>query len=756
MRLKILALCWLSLTSVLIAQTKVDSLRALLGHVQNEERVEVLRRLSVRLRHKPGNEGLETAQRALALADSLGDSKGLAWANYALGVNYKEKQQFDLAHAAFDQSLQYFEGGGSRADRITVLSNVGGLYRKEGDLRKALTYYHQALALLKEGDDRNTEAMTQIWIGICYDRLGEHDPAVVHFKAALSLYEVSGSKRGMARALNNLGIAYVNRGLPDKALDYYLHALRLKEDLGQKRGMATTLNNIGIAYKRLNQPEKALDYYTRSMVLKDSLGNQNGVAISLNNIGIIHMDMGAYAKALAHFDKALTMKKQIGVETGVPGILNNMGRVYALQEKPRQALLYFKRSLALKEKRGDRRGMAETLNHMGCVYVDLRQMAKAKAVLDRGRTLCRQLALRDRLLYNYECSFRMAIKLQDHVKAEVFFDHYSALKDSIFSESGARAVAELETQYQVEMKEREIELLKRDNTIQAMTLNRHRLIKNFSLMGGVLFFFVALLLVSRNRSKARTNGVLKAANAQITSQKEELESLNATKDRFFSLIAHDLKSPMLAQLSGTRLLSRSFDRMDPEEMRTIIIEMGKNTEKLYRLLENLLQWARSQMGSLECQPQQLNFDAMIKSVIAPFQVLADQKEISLSCDRSGELGVWADANMLRSIIQNLLSNAIKFTPHGGTVTLTATGDEHGVKISVFDSGVGISPRRIKKLLHVGEHVSTEGTDAEKGTGLGLLLCHEFIRMHEGTLKITSQIGQGTHVCFTLPAMNSVC
>jgi len=752
MRLKVVALCWLALASVLNAQTKVDSLRALLGRVQHEQRVEVLRRLSLRLRHAPGNEGLAIAEQAMALADSLGDKKGMAWAHYAMGINYREKRAYELAHQAFDQALLYFESNGSAADRITVLSNVGRLYRQEGRLREALTFYHRALAFLKEGGDRNTEAMTQIWIGICYDRLGEHDPAVVHFKAALSLYEASSSKRGMARALNNLGIAYVNRGMPDKALDYYLRALHLKEDLGQKRSMATTLNNIGIVYKKLNQLEKALDYYTRSMVIKDSLGNENGVAVSLNNIGIIHMDIGDYIQALAHFEKALAMKRQIGVETGVPGILNNIGRVNALQNRPYRALSYFKRSLALKEKRDDRRGIAETLNHIGCIHIELNELHRARAVLDRGRILCKQLKLRDRLLYNYECTHRLALKQRDYAKAQAVFYDYSALKDSIFSDRSAKAVAELETRYQLQMKESEIELLKRDNTIQTLSLNRHRLIKNFSLMGGVLFFCVALLLVNRNRSKARINKVLKAANTKITTQKEELELLNTTKDRFFSLIAHDLKSPILAQLSGTRLLSRSLEEMDAEEVKSIVIEMGKNTEKLYRLLENLLQWARAQMGSLECQPQQIHFDVMINSIIAPFMSLADQKQITLSWQCSDNFTLWADTNMLRSIIQNLLSNAIKFTPHGGTVTVTATGDKEGGKVSVFDSGVGISSRRINKLLHVGEHVSTEGTDAEKGTGLGLLLCQEFVRMHNGTLHITSQVGQGTHVCFTLPTV----
>ncbi len=242
----------------------------------------------------------------------------------------------------------------------------------------------------------------------------------------------------------------------------------------------------------------------------------------------------------------------------------------------------------------------------------------------------------------------------------------------------------------------------------------------------------------------------KRLDDKILEQNQQLTELNATKDKFFSIIAHDLRNPFNTILGFSELLLNNIDKIDHEKIVkyvTTIHSTGKNT---YKLLENLLEWSRSQTGSIEFNPENLVIEKLISDVIDLSENSSKSKNITISCEISDSIIAFADHNMVLTVLRNLVSNAIKFTNRNGIIQLKAIRQNNKVQITVSDSGIGIDDKRKKNLFGINEKEITSGTENEQGTGLGLVLCQEFITKHKEKIWIESQVGRGSDFIFTLP------
>lgn len=254
--------------------------------------------------------------------------------------------------------------------------------------------------------------------------------------------------------------------------------------------------------------------------------------------------------------------------------------------------------------------------------------------------------------------------------------------------------------------------------------------------------------------RARVNSILKLSdsNKEIKRQKKELCRLNSTKDKFFSIIAHDLKSPFNSLINLTQFFLESFDNTDHIELRNSIKEINQYSKITYNLLENLLQWSRSQVSKIIIEPETIDIISVIKNNISILAYVANSKEINikLKYDSENPLFVIADYNMINTTVRNLISNAIKFTRVGGTIKITVKIDDVMVITSIIDNGVGISEKNISNLFKIDKNFSTKGTLQEMGTGLGLILCQEFIEKNKGKIWVESKIDKGSKFSFSLP------
>lgn len=241
-------------------------------------------------------------------------------------------------------------------------------------------------------------------------------------------------------------------------------------------------------------------------------------------------------------------------------------------------------------------------------------------------------------------------------------------------------------------------------------------------------------------------------NQKLKKSEDELKQLNASKDKFFSIIAHDMKGLFQGLMAYAEILVADVETLTTEELKDYTNEIYDNSKNLLRLFENMLQWSRLQRGIIKYKPDVFELKQIIDLTASLFSVKAGSKQIELINNVQSDLFVLADINMVNTIIRNLISNSMKFTNPGGRITLSATlQNDSTVQVSIHDTGIGISEENIGELFNIEKYHSTPGTDNEKGTGLGLILCKELIEMNKGKIWAESKVGEGSTFYFTLPS-----
>jgi signal transduction histidine kinase len=250
------------------------------------------------------------------------------------------------------------------------------------------------------------------------------------------------------------------------------------------------------------------------------------------------------------------------------------------------------------------------------------------------------------------------------------------------------------------------------------------------------------------------NLLLEETNKKLTESEKHLKEINLTKDRFFSLIAHDLKNPFNALMGFSELLYNNYTDYTQEESKELIKIIYDSSQNLYKLLDNLLQWSRSQLGSIMYSPELFPLHNVVKEEVEMLKPLANKKNVKITLRIEEFMIVWADKNLVAVVVRNLVSNAIKFSSNDDKILIAATEHENHVEISISDTGVGINKEDQDKLFRLDTSFTSRGTADEKGTGLGLLLCKEFVEKNGGTIWVESNEQKGSTFKFTLPSIRS--
>jgi signal transduction histidine kinase len=244
--------------------------------------------------------------------------------------------------------------------------------------------------------------------------------------------------------------------------------------------------------------------------------------------------------------------------------------------------------------------------------------------------------------------------------------------------------------------------------------------------------------------------ILQDAQEQLTNSERYLKDVNGTKDKFFSIIAHDLKSPLNTIVGFLQLLNDHVEAFSLEELKHFAGSMNKSVKNLLSLLDNLLQWSRSQTGTIEYNPTNIHLKELINDNLNLLNGHAQSKGITLENHVPDQLFIKADMNMLQVVFRNLLSNAVKFTRKGGQVFVETETTDQSIRIAVKDNGVGMSTEKLSKLFNIDSQQVSNGTAQEKGNGLGLLLCKEFVEKNKGKITVESYPGKGTSFIVSLP------
>lgn len=628
-----------------------------------------------------------------------------------MGILHYYQQNFRQSQEYNEQAVALYKELDDQDGVAAVLNNIGLIYERQGDYSQALKKYNESAKLfgqLKDGRKKQTIALSNI--GNVYYTLGRFDKALEFLSQALNNSEEMKDSAGMAPSYNNIGNIYLTLKDWKTAIDFYNKAEKIHVRLKEKQKLSTVYNNIGEAYLGLNKIPEALKYNQLSLEIANKNNDTESVISSLINISDIYTNIGEYDQARKNYKEALRLSNLKPDPFLQSSILQGIGALNLKEGDHDAAIISYKGALALVEKSG-----SDLL--LQNIYLGLSNAWEAKG--------------------DFERAFQYLKKHQN-------------ITDSIYSKENLNRFNMVRVSFELERTERDNQLLRQQNLFSQLALSRQQIIRNLLIVISAIILVSLAFLFLLYHSKKKKNELLALRNHQISQQKEELDKLyleqfklNETKAKFFSIVAHDLKSPFQSLLGFSELLSMEYDQFTDEQRLDAIKNMYKVTSDTYKLIENLLEWGRIQTGNANPVLKHINLMDLVDSIVPLFAIPMRNKNLTLNIDIPPILMAYADHNMMSAILRNLLSNSVKFSNPGGVIEIKGFATNDSSKLSVKDSGIGMASDVIDKLFTFDPKVRRNGTKGETGTGMGLGLCMEFMLLNHGMIKVNSVLGEGS-------------
>lgn len=581
--------------------------------------------------------------------------------------------------------------------------------------------------------------------------MGKHELALDYQHQALELYEKRQNEQGMLECMNELADIYIRTKEYEQAMEYKFQALKLEEKFGNERAIAQSLTQMAALYTELGNYELAFNKCSQAITTREKLNDRRGLAESYKVLGLVHAKSKNYRQALEYLRKSLVIKDTLKTKTDVGEVLNNIGDVYNTEGNPQQAEIFYKQAYEKEQGLGNKKGMTQSLINLGKNSIDLKDYQKSANYLKQALLYAQETNSKEDIDNCFLYLSKIYEQSKNVTEALKYYKLYTEYQKQIFDENTDKKIAEMHEIIETNRREKEIAFINQERKIHALELKEANISRdNLRLIiAFVVFSFILALVVVRILNKK--NKQLAESNALITQKSMLMEELNSTKNKFFSIIAHDLKAPLNSLSGFSNLIINHIEALSKDEIKMMAVDLDKSIRNLYDLLNNLLTWARSQMNTIEFKPVNLEVNALFDDLIGLIQLNAQNKKIHLVTNVSTEIKIYADENAVKTILRNLASNALKFTPEDGKVTLAAKQyNEHFVQISVNDTGVGMEALTLTKIFRIETKHSTKGTQGESGTGLGLLLCKEFVEKNGGTISVESIVDVGTTFKILLP------
>jgi len=541
-----------------------------------------------------------------------------------------------------------------------------------------------------------------------------------------------------------LGVLYRKKGDFSNALSSDINALKIAETLSDTSKIGTGNNSIGIDYYRMGEYEKALSYFNSGFTYRSLVADSSGMADSYYNIGMLYDDMGNSKLCRLFYLKALDLFTKINITDGIADAYNGLAGMYYREKKIDSVSFFALKAFEIYESSGNKEMVSFMSINIANLYNMQGKYTEALQIIRKGIAIAEEVGLVSQLRQGYKALSETYAYMGDYKNAYLNYQTFSVYRDSVFNIEKAHSFDELMAKYQTEKKERLLIQKEAELSLQNFLTDRNRNQRNMFIVLSALVLIMLGMLLWRYRDKKRMTIILDRQN-------EELKQTNATKDKFFSIISHDLRTPVSSFQRLSASIEQSFDKIDTDTLKGYISELNRSSKNIHGLLGNLLQWAMSQSGRLSPEKKPIDINAFLKDVITKDTPLAQEKGIRIETSLKDGAHVIADAMMVETVIRNVLSNAIKFSPEGSSVKINSIVTDKKVIIRIGDQGKGMNEEDVKKLFRIEEDVKKiGGSDKNKGAGLGLILCKELIGMNDGTLFVESSSPEGSVFAIELP------
>lgn len=596
--------------------------------------------------------------------------------------------------------------------------------------------------LLNKEESLSDTVLLQLYQEIAFNSISP-EQIIFFAQKGLDIARKLEKSSGIAQCFMNLGDGRRLNGDLAGAVEAYLHSANTYIELNNGIGLSSAYLNLGTAYMDQGDFSNSRLYFLKSIQIFRQHNDSIRLATVLLNTGELFRKHGKLDSAIVYFQESGKIFLNKGYMIGSAYNLGNMGMVYEQHGAFQQAEEKLTAAIRILEDYQDLYAISSYMISLARVYQELGQYEKAlncassayKSASSEGlKEQVRDASLQLSKVYNLKKDFELAFHFQSQ---------YISYRDSINNEETIRKMADLRTEYEVGQKQAEVDLLNSQTRTQKIILIAISIVL-------VLVFILVYVLYKLFKLRERAIRIAKERRQVITAQRNRLEELNHTKDRFFSIISHDIRGPVNNFHGVAQLIHYHVESGELDELTSVAKLLDRSSTELSSLLDNLLDWAMNQQGKFPYRPELLDLSVICNSNLTMMENMAVAKEIAMNREVNGSVTVFADHNSVSTIVRNLLSNALKFTNKGGKVELTIGQEDDKAFILVSDTGVGIPQEKMDGLFGFRGERSRWGTAGEKGVGLGLNLVHEFVELNHGKLQVDSEEGKGTQFKVYLP------
>lgn len=550
----------------------------------------------------------------------------------------------------------------------------------------------------------------------------------------------------IASAYNYLGTNYFKVGEFDEAYFYFTKSFRLAERIKDSVQIAIALHNVGNVFRELGQYDVAQNHLELSQKLSEQVNDLDGAAYSQKELGDVYLQRGDLENAKKLLTQALNITRARKINILEPEVVTKLAELHLKLSDFGKANAYYDTASMLNELTQNQLGVAEA--HLGKGKVSLAKGDFDMAMKYINETLAVARELNARTL-EIECIHLLSSMYEqkgDFEKSLQYLKEFNTLRDTLYSQDMLEKLFQDQVRFETENKDLQIAQLSKTQAQQAGEIKRQEFIRNILVVVVALTVILLFTVYRSGQRRIRINKLLVEHQDEIKRRSIELEQLNQVKDKFFSIISHDLRSPINA-LSGILDLLEN-DRIKPEEFTRVTRELRVQFNHTKTLITNLLDWTLLQMDKLKIQASKIDVRFQVDENFKLLSAL-HLKEIHLINEVPADTFAMADPNMINLVFRNLILNGIKFTDNGGVIKVSSTEQDNQYTIAISDNGVGIAPEVQEILFEKTTGYSTRGTANEKGTGLGLILCKEFVERNGGKIWLKSEVGKGSTFYFTL-------
>ena len=691
----------------------------------------------------------EEIEISLSLFEELEDYQGVSNTLNVYGFLLKNYGELDKALEILNKAYELSLKIDYQLNQSVIINNIASILSNQGERVKALDYFNKAIELDLKFDNKVNLASTYTNLALLYQYQDNNDSALFYHNKSLKIFKELKEDNRIIGCLNNIANIQRLRSNYIDALKNFQEAIEYSEKLNNVRLKAITLNNMGNIYYAIGEFDNAIEKYQEAAELSKTF-DKSAYAGAISNVSMIYEQQGKHEFALDLLYKALEIYESQKYLPYLVSTHNNIGSNQFKSGNYEASEEAYKKAIELNVENGSKYSGLYSFYGLAEIYYyknNLKEaLINAKKAFDYASAVkaSKEISLCAELLY------KINKDKKNYKEALSYFEINKTIADSLLDKEKSREMGKLEAELEYKNLAEKLKLENDKNLLEKEAkLNNQKYF--LTVMGLSIFalIIVILLVLRLKRNREIANNNLLEERKKIEKQNKELQDLHLQKNKLFSIIAHDLRGPLntLSWFIETAMKGK----LTKEEIDLLLPEINKNLSNTKVLTENLLNWASRSMNEYFKTKENVNIYNIVEDKYILFESSLTNKNITLKNLISKDQNIYFDTNALEVIFRNLISNSIKFCKSGDSITVSFNEEIEFSKICIEDTGVGMNKETAEKLFTDNSLTSQLGTENEKGSGIGLMLCKNFIVENGGRIWVEySEIGKGTKICFTIP------